>query len=349
MKIHPWLTDPTAVVVSKTEISDPAYDREYKRAPREALAAMRFELSGEKVVIKPNVTIGERYADPNSGITTHPSFIQGMVEYLSENGARRKGLYILEDPRNSDDNQPRDWQGTGYREVAEATGAKLRCPSEYNSVRTVVPRSLALPHLKVSRLAVAPDTVFINTPKLKTHNLAVTTLCCKNLMGAINWVDRHFCAQAWREIPEEVRGSKDRKSEGMDPELHEQWQMGLARRLVDTARVISPHLNLVDGVVGRDGTGFSRGRNYPLGIAIGGVNMVAVDSIASYLMGFDPSRITYLRLAAQEGLGENKISRLRVYTVQDGALKPCADLDELRFNPPFQLISGATETALSAT
>ena len=77
--------------------------------------------------------------------------------------------------------------------------------------------------------------------------------------------------------------------------------------------------------------------------------MVAVDSVASYLMGFDPSRITYLRLAAEEGLGENEIGRLRVYTVQDGALEPCTDLDELRFNPPFQLISGVKETALSST
>ncbi len=344
LKIHPWLTDPTAVVVSRTEISDPVCDWEYRRAPRLALAAMKLELSGEKVVIKPNVTIGERYADPNSGITTHSGFVHGMIEYLSENGARRKGIYVLEDPRNSDDNQPRDWQGTGYREVAEVTGAKLRCPSGYNCVKKAVPHPLALTLLNVSRLAVAPDTVLINTPKLKTHNLAVTTLCFKNLMGVVNSVERHYCSQAWREIPEEARGTKERLREGMDPELHELWQMGLARRLVDTARVISPHLNLVDGVVGRDGTGFRRGRNYPLGIAIGGVNMVAVDSVASYLMGFDPRLIPYLRLAAEEGLGENEISRLRVYTVQDGALTPCTDLDELRFSPPFRVISGVTET-----
>ena len=63
--------------------------------------------------------------------------------------------------------------------------------------------------------------------------------------------------------------------------MHELWQTGLARRLADTAQVLRPALNIVEGVVGREGTGFHRGRNRPLGLVIAGVNMVAVDSVAS--------------------------------------------------------------------
>jgi hypothetical protein len=66
------------------------------------------------------------------------------------------------------------------------------------------------------------------------------------------------------------------------------WQEGLARRLTDTAQVIRPALNIVEGIVGREGTGFQRGRNRTLGLAVAGVNPVAVDSLTSYLMGFDP-------------------------------------------------------------
>jgi len=77
---------------------------------------------------------------------------------------------------------------------------KLRCPTTYTCVKRSVPQPQVFSHLNVSRLAVAPDTVLINVPKLKTHNLAITTLCLKNLMGLVNVFDRHYCGQAWREL-----------------------------------------------------------------------------------------------------------------------------------------------------
>jgi hypothetical protein len=40
----------------------------------------------------------------------------------------------------------------------------------------------------------------------------------------------------------------------------------------------------------------------PAGLAIAGVNMVAVDSVASYLMGYDPQRLVCLQVTAQAGL-----------------------------------------------
>jgi uncharacterized protein (DUF362 family) len=184
--------------------------------------------------------------------------------------------------------------------------------------------------------------VLINVPKLKTHNLAITTLCLKNMMGAVNVFDRHYCHQAWQEIPPALRHDDRPRNEWMDERVHELWQEGLARRLNDTAKAVTPHLNIVEGVVGRDGTGFHRGRNYPLGLAIAGVNMVAVDSVASYLMGFDPAQLIYLRMAAEAGLGRNDLSSLRIYIVQDGAVVPCPDIEALRADPPLRVIRGVS-------
>ena len=211
-----------------------------------------------------------------------------------------------------------DWRGTGYDELARATGVKLRCPTTYTCVRKPVPQPQVFPSLNVSRLAVAPNTVLFNVPKLKTHNLAITTLCLKNLMGVVNVFDRHYCDQAWRELAAggALNGLEGPpREEWLDEPTHDRWQEGLARRLVDTAQVIQPHLNIVEGVVGREGTGFQRGRNIPAGLVIAGINMVAVDSVASYLMGFDPrtSSICRWRLA----LGCNDVSQLRVYMVQE--------------------------------
>ena len=124
------------------------------------------------------------------------------------------------------------------------------------------------------------------------------------------------------------------------PALHERWQQGLARRLADLAQVAVPHLNVVEGVVGRDGTGFNRGANYPLGLVVAGVNMVAVDSVVSYLMGFDPQKLIYLRVAAEAGLGINDPAQLPVYTSEGDGLALCADLERWRADPPFRVFSG---------
>jgi len=334
------LDDPRAVLISRTPASDPASAGDYRQAAQQVLAAMQVELEGEKAVLKPNVTSGENFADPESGITTHPAFVQGLIEYLQARGLRRGNSYILEDPRNTDDNEPRHWRDTGYPEVAPATGAKLRTPKTYTCVKRAVPDPLVFPTLSVSRLAVSPNTVLINVPKLKTHNLGITTLCMKNLMGTVNVFDRHYCGQAWREMPEDIRSNPRPRQEWFDRELHEQYQAGLARRLADTAKVVRSHLCVVEGIVGRDGTGFRQGSNYSLGLAVAGTNPVAVDSIASYLMGFDPERLIYLNVAAAAGLGSNHLNALRVYEVQSGKVMPCHDLSVLRADPPFQVISG---------
>ena len=157
MKLHPLLNDPQAVLVSHTPVSDPVGWDAYRAAAREAMSAMQIELDGEKAVIKPNVTVGEKYADPDTGIGTHPGFVHGMFDHLVEHGGRRSAVYVLEDPRNADDNAPRHWRGTGYDTLAQDTGIKLRCPTTYTCVKKQVPQHQAHPTLNVSRLAVGAE------------------------------------------------------------------------------------------------------------------------------------------------------------------------------------------------
>jgi len=341
MKLHPLLlNDPLAVLVSRTPVSDPVSWEDFRLAAHQAAEALQLELEGEKVVLKPNVTSGEHFADPDTGIGTHPAFIGGLAEHARDHGARRGGIYVLEDPRNSNDNEPRHWKGTGYVEIAERTGAKLRCPNDSSVVKRTVPNPMAHAERRVSRLAVAPNTVFVNVPKLKTHNLGITTLCMKNLMGVDRVFDRHYCGQAWQELPADCRVDGKPKEEWMDRALHERWQEGLAHRLADIAKVATPHLNIVEGIVGRDGTGFQRGRNFGLGLVVAGINMVSVDSVASYVVGFDPQKLVYLRVAREAGLGTNDISQMHVYVVQNGQVVPCQDLNAVRIDPPFRVISG---------
>ena len=95
MRLHPLLNDPRAVLVSHIPVGEPVRWDDFRRAARAALAAMQIELAGEKAVIKPNVTVGEKYADPDCGIGVHPGFVHGMADYLQEHGVRRNGVYVL--------------------------------------------------------------------------------------------------------------------------------------------------------------------------------------------------------------------------------------------------------------
>ncbi len=331
MKLDSRVDNPLAVVVAKSSVSAEPTEQDFRTAARRMMTALGIGFEGERVVFKPNVTIGERFKDPGSGITTHPAFIRGLIEAVHEAGAGK--TYIIEDPLNNDTNRRRSWRGTGYREVAAATGAKLRCPKPYTCIKKEVPDPIIHPTLKVSALAVDPRTVLINVPKLKTHNLAVTTLSMKNLMGVVNGTDRHFCREAWQAIPDRSR------HETTDKALHEKWQLGLAGRLADTSKIVRPRLNIVEGVVGRDGTGFRRGTNYSLGLVVAGINVVAVDAVASYLMGFDPESIIYLQTASSAGLGEIGLGKLTIYSAEEGTLSLCTNLEELRAEPGFDLIT----------
>jgi uncharacterized protein (DUF362 family) len=344
MKLDSRLLSPKSVAIYRRPVSPTPSVAEFQAAAEEALGVMRLELEGEPVVLKPNVTAGEHF-HPEAGITTHPAFVGGMVRYLRAHGAAPNEIHIVEDPHNQDDESPPTWENTGYPEMARAVGTNLSAPARETIVRKSVPQPLAHTSRLVSSLAVEPGTIYINVPKLKTHNLAITTLCIKNQQGLVYVLERHYCAQAMQEMDLQGIDTSRPREEWMDEALHERWQEGLARRLADLATIAVPHLNVIEGVVGRDGTGFNRGTNYPLGLVVAGVNMVAVDSVASYLMGFDPQQLIYLRVAAEAGLGIHDPTQLDIYTSEGGELIPCDDLDRWRANPSFNIIRGVRPEA----
>jgi uncharacterized protein (DUF362 family) len=335
MGLHPLLRDAASVLVVHQAVPRAPGWEEFRGAAIAALEAARVSIRDAKVVIKPNFTSGEHGGDPDSGIMTHAGFVWGVIDHVKRAGARRGGVTVLEDPRDSDDNEPRHWRGTGMPEVAERTGVKLRCPTSYTCTEKQVPHPLVHATRKVSRLVVDPETVFLNVPKLKTHNLTVTTLCMKNLMGVVNVWDRHYCSQAFGEMPPDMGNGVDRTWAGL-----EHSHRRLAMRLADLAKVARPALNVVEGVVGRDGSGFARGRNYPTGLVVLGINMVAVDTVASWLMGFDPARIVYLQVAADAGLGPAELSRIKILVQRDGKIVRAPDPEELRAARPFRVFAG---------
>ncbi len=340
MKLSAMFRNPNAVLISRTPASDPATDAEFVTAAQQAMRALEVELEDETVVLHPNSTVGELHDGWDHGITTHPQFVKGLVQYLHAHGAERARVYIVEDPRNNNTDDVRHWRNTGYLPVAEETGAILHSHASFQTTRREVPNWFVHPFRNVAALAVAPNTVLLNVPKLKTHYLAITTLSIKNLMGLDNGYDRHYCGQAWVQMGPGYSDNPRPRTDWLSAADHERWQELLAQRLIDQARAVTPHLNVIDGVVGREGTGFNQGTNFSLGLAIAGVNMAAVDTVGSYLMGFDPAKLVYLRMAAQANLGPTDLNNIQVYLAEGGRVAPCHDLAALRAPKPFSIIRG---------
>jgi uncharacterized protein (DUF362 family) len=181
---------------------------------------------------------------------------------------------------------------------------------------------------------VADCALLINVPLAKCHNLGCTTLSIKNLMGVLAMPERHLCRiqDADRPFEEGIwRLTESGLSLFEDRFYHKLCDLVAAVRSLGL-----PRLCVVDGLVGRDGTAFNEGRNHPLGWTLIGWDEVHVDAVGTYLMGLDPGATPYLRVAAERGLGSNRIEEIEVVDLASGKRLGGPELKSLR--PPRPLM-----------
>lgn len=109
--------------------------------------------------------------------------------------------------------------------------------------------------------------LFINMPKLKTHSLTRITCALKNIYG---------CIASPRKVV---------------------YHPFLDEAIVGINKILRPQLTIVDGLV-------ALGR-FPvyLGLIMTSVDPFSIDWVASKIMGFNPSKIGFLKVALDEKLG----------------------------------------------
>lgn len=131
--------------------------------------------------------------------------------------------------------------------------------------------------------------VLINLAKMKTHSMASVTLCMKNLMGCIlgggSWDGKEY---HWKDY-------SDRRK------IH---TSGCHNALVDLNTLIHPTLNIIDGHIAQEGESPFNGEPVDMKTFVAGEDIVAVDATGAKVMGFDPTSIGYINLAAKQSLGE---------------------------------------------
>lgn len=306
---------------------EPPSAEDMARSAYELLKAVSPPLKN-RVAMKPNITVP---AESDSGIVTHPDFVAGMVDYFREMGTSIEDIVIAEGggsrpPHDMD----KHFGQSGYTAMAQRRGVRLVNMNWDERIPVHLPQAEILKEIGIAKTVKDDDTLFINVPKCKTHNLAVTTLSMKNLMGTITPChDRHLCSMS-----KEYAG----RAHEITPNGIELREESLCRKLCDLSLASKPDLNVIEGIIGRDGTAFHHGKNIQTNLVVAGTDVVSVDAVGSYLMGFDPAGIGYLKIAAQRGLGVIDIEKIKVYEVRDGQLIPCSDIARFMSRIPFEVL-----------
>ncbi len=243
-------------------------------------------IGGLEKIVKPgnNVFVKINHLSPPSpaerGIVTHPIFVEAVLGVLKEIGANiTVGDDIDSDTRDG-------FQVSGIRQMCKRAGVRLVNLREAGFVETRC-NGLFLNRVYLSTSTLDAD-VIINLPKLKTHSLTVFTGGVKNMYGAIPKGLRtrfHF----------EYTRSKD-----------------FGQMLVDIFSAIKPRLTIMDGIMAMEGEGPASGSLRRLGVILTSQDTVALDAVATKIIGLEPMNVFTTRYSDERGLGVGNLRNIEV-------------------------------------
>jgi len=233
---------------------------------------------GDRVFVKINHL--PPASPPERGIVTHPIFVEGVLELLKEAGA---DITVGDDIESGPGDR---FSISGFRQMCQRAGVRLVNLREGGFVATEGNGRLLDP-VYVSRIAVEAD-VIVNLPKLKTHSLTIFTGGIKNMYGT---------------IPASLRQRYHRDFINVDD---------FNLMLTDVFAAIRPQLTIMDGIVAMEGAGPANGNLRQTNIILASQDAVALDTVATSIIGLNPQDIDTIRYCDERGLGVGKLEAIEV-------------------------------------
>ena len=253
------------------------------RAAVEALGGMgHFVKSGDVVVIKPNICAS--YHGYEYAATTNPWVVGAIVKLALEAGAKK--VKVMDYPFGGTAEQA--YRNSGIQAEVEKAGGKMVVMSNIKFIETAIPDGKDLKSARIYDDVLRAD-VLINVPIAKNHELALLTLAMKNMMGVI--YDR--------------------------PSMH--WNLG--QRLADLSTRVRSHLVIVDAVrmlMAHGPTGGNLADVKKADTIIASPDIIAADSYAATLFGYEPDQLGYIKKGVQMGLGIKNLSKLNIEEINLG-------------------------------
>lgn len=236
----------------------------------------RFVPQGGWVIIKPNICTS--YHSYEYATTTNPWVVGALVKMCFLAGAHK--VQVMDSPFGG--TAAEAYQVSGIAEQVQINGGEMVQMPDFMFKKTTIDGALSLKQVEIYQDVFNADTL-INVPIAKNHGLATLTLGMKNLMGLITERQR----------------------------IHQDF----GNRLTDLARTIKPTLTVIDAVrvLLRNGpTGGDLGDVQVMDTLIVSPDIVAADSYAATLFGFQPDDLGYIRIGNKTGLGRSDLSSLNI-------------------------------------
>lgn len=219
------------------------------------------------------------YWASSTGYTTSPRLVAEIIDVVRENCSEDLSIKVVESDATAMKTKY-VFQMLGYTKLAEEKKVELLNLSKGDFEEEKVKVNGRELVFKVPKLLLDAD-LFINVPKLKIMRDVVITCAFKNLFG---------CIGSPRKIV-------------YHPHLNE--------AIVGINRVLKPNLTIVDGMVALG--------KFPakLGLIMASIDPFSVDWVAARIMGYNPSRIKYLKIAMKEKVGNPKGITIEGESIED--------------------------------
>ncbi|MEP9410767.1 MAG: DUF362 domain-containing protein [Candidatus Brocadia sp.] len=231
--------------------------------------------AGSKVLLKLNLLSSSQ--PPERAVNTHPVVVRALVNIFQ----RDFGCEVyIGDSSGSVKNAStfNAFRITRINEIAEDTGAKIVNFDKDKYIDIHNSDYEVLDKFRIARTLRTVDFV-VSVPKLKTHGLTQYTGAIKNMLGSIPG-----------------NGKKNIHLIAPKPTV-------FAKALVDIYQMVQPHLIIMDAIVGMEGNGPNAGQPKKVGLILASKDSVAMDAVASSIIGFEPMAVPTIRFAHHRGLG----------------------------------------------
>jgi uncharacterized protein (DUF362 family) len=245
-------------------------------------------IGDKKILIKPNFVITSRPL-----AATHVDAVRGILDFLTPH---YKKQIIIGESTISRAGTFDGFKNYGYLALEKEYNIKLidlnEQPWQY---RYVFAKGHRPTPIRIISTFLDPDMYIISAAKMKTHDRVVTTLSLKNvLLGA----------------PLNDYKTNDKRL------MHNEYTFSrkslLNYNMFHLAQEIYPDLGVIDGFEAMEGNGPGGGTPIDARIALASMDPLAMDMLATKLMGFDPTQIMYLTSMAEAGMGQGDLSKIEV-------------------------------------
>lgn len=264
---------------------------------------LRIALEGRKrILIKPNFVSTRRQA-----AASHVEAARAVLDVIEDKAQGR--IILAEGAAQIPTSQ--GFSDYGFEKLARDYDVELVDLNTDSSVEVdLFDRDLKPLGFRLAKTVVDSD-FRISLALPKTHDTVVVTLAIKNLAVGALLKD----------------GNGDEKMK-----LH-QGCRSINKSIAKLAQTIPVSLAVIDGFEGMEGQGPELGTTVKLGWAMAGLDPLAVDTLATHLIGFDPGLVGYLSMCRELGLGEGDLERISVRGVKDSEslrkdLKPHATYEK---------------------